>query len=121
MNSNIQRNQIQYYDKCLFLSQKACKNCRKYSSLSLIQEEFTCYFCTECLVWTSWNHNTLLSKIKILPSTIELLLHLFIENKTVKEASQDLNSTLSQHYVSENTIAKYFKFFSPNSIKILPR
>jgi len=76
-----------------------------------VQENIV-FYCFSCNKLTKWNYNTLLAKTSLNMTKLEFLINLFVENFTIREAFNFINSKFISQSLSEKTIAKYFKLFS---------
>lgn len=91
------------------------KHCTKCSKVLLQRSKLQndiFYFCKTCLTYTKWNNNTLLCRSFLPFSEIQILIVMFLDNRTAKEASETLKYYFIDKEVHLNTIIMYFSIFS---------
>jgi len=90
---------------------KTCSLCKSITNRTTRISNQLYFSCAQCGTKTFWSENTYLEKAKISITTIEKLVILFLDNRTVGEA----HSVLHYHFVSEkiniNTVRHYFEIF----------
>jgi len=70
------------------------------------------YSCNICKKWVSWKKNTYLQRSKIDYNTFEMLLFLFVENRSISEAISYFQNPFSQAKIHGNTVRHYFSIFN---------
>lgn len=101
----------------LFPQWKKCKICQQFLTNFYYGDNSKWFYCENCEEATIWNYNTTLEKIGIPYTTLEHLLHLFVQKKTCQQAFSDLHSHPIQENISLKTVSRYFKIFSKISLQ----
>lgn len=96
----------------LYPKWKKCRICSRFLNDFIYEKEEKCFKCYDCHEITRWNHNTSLNYMGISLNTFWLLLQLFTQNKSAKQAFEDMTSSLYNCSISEKTVKRYFKLFA---------
>jgi len=97
--------------KTLIPSYQHCEKCSQLLSQSHWAFGNKWFYCTSCEVYTRWDKGTKLEKSKISGINIEMLLKMFLANKTPKDASDVLGFDFVDQNLNLNTIRRHFTIF----------
>ena len=91
---------------------KKCKKCQKMLLSFNFSEGEKYFWCKFCSLETYWAYETILERAKISSTQLEILLQIFLNKQTAKDAYIHFSIGFSQEILSLNTIRRYFSIFS---------
>jgi len=103
-------NSFYYHPTIVPVSQK-CSKCSQniYETVAAFGTKW--FYCQKCEIYLIWSHGTSLEKTKLPYTEIEMLLTMFLDNKTPKDAFDILNYKFVDKGLNINTTRRYFTIF----------
>jgi len=95
----------------LVLPSQECQKCHQTSSQSHSAFNNIWFYCQKCEIYTKWNHGTILQTSNLSPSHIDVLLEMFLTNKTPSDALDILAYSFVNQSLNITTIRRYFLIF----------
>jgi len=90
---------------------KVCHFCKQFMIFPQFLDNDYFFYCNNCSLWVNWKAKTSLEKCKVSYFDLEMLVILFLENKSPSQALSTLKNPFFASTITKNTVYKYFNLF----------